>query len=217
MPENTHTDDEDSDTSISIDSNDDTVDEECIDVQPPQPAQEETEPPQQRRSTRTRHPPIYYGMEQTNLTIDTPTSVKDVDESLEKEEWKMAMKAEMDSLAQNEVWDLVQLPPGKKVVGSKWVFKKKVGADGNVERYKARLVAQGYTQTYGDDYDCVLRYLKGTMYYGILYSKTGPDSCIGYTGADWAGDQDDRKSISDYMFLLCGGAISWKSQKQRGA
>ena len=59
----------------------------------------------------------------------------------------------MDSIAQNDVWDLVELPPGRKLVGSKWVFKKKVGADGKVERFKARLVAQGFTQKYGDDYD----------------------------------------------------------------
>ena len=63
------------------------------------------------------------------------------------------MQAEMDSFAQNDVWDLVELPPGRKLVGSKWVFKKKVGADGKVERFKARLVAQGFTQKYGDDYD----------------------------------------------------------------
>ena len=63
------------------------------------------------------------------------------------------MQAEMESLAQNDVWDLVELPSGKKVVGNKWVFKKKVGADGKVERFKARLVAQGFTQKYGDDYD----------------------------------------------------------------
>lgn len=60
------------------------------------------------------------------------------------------MKAEMNSLAWNDVWDLVELPPGRKIVGSKWVFKKKV------ERFKARLVAQGFTQKYGDDYDDTL-------------------------------------------------------------
>ena len=41
----------------------------------------------------------------------------------------------------------------RKTIGSKWVFKKKTGADGTVERYKARLVAQGYAQRYGLDYD----------------------------------------------------------------
>ena len=39
--------------------------------------------------------------------------------------------------------------------------------------------------------------------------------CIGYTDTDWAGDVDDCKSTSGYIFLLCGGAVSWKSQKQR--
>ena len=54
---------------------------------------------------------------------------------------------------ENNVWYLVKLPPGRKVVGSKWVFKKKTGSDGAVGRFKARLVAQGYTQKYGTDYD----------------------------------------------------------------
>ena len=63
------------------------------------------------------------------------------------------MDSEMRSLQENDVWDLVELPPGRKTVGSKWVFKKKTGADGTVERFKARLVAQGFTQKYGMDYD----------------------------------------------------------------
>ena len=55
----------------------------------------------------------------------------------------------MKSLQSNDVWELVPLPTGKKTVGSKWVFKVKSGA----ERHKARLVAQGFTQRYGSDYD----------------------------------------------------------------
>lgn len=53
----------------------------------------------------------------------------------------------------NEVWIEVDLPPNAKVVGSKWLFKKKTGMDGNVHTYKARLVAKGFTQTYGVDYE----------------------------------------------------------------
>ena len=45
-------------------------------------------------------------------------------------------------------WDLVELPPGKQVVGCKWIFKVKYKADGSIERYKARLVAKGYTLEY---------------------------------------------------------------------
>ena len=57
-----------------------------------------------------------------------------------------------DSLLSNDTWDLVPLPKGKNVVGSHWVFKLKHNSDGSIERYKARLVAQGYSQSEGVDY-----------------------------------------------------------------
>ncbi len=59
----------------------------------------------------------------------------------------------MKSLQNNDVWELVELPEHRKPVGSKWVYKVKVDGDGRVERFKARLVAQGYTQTKGANYD----------------------------------------------------------------
>ena len=58
------------------------------------------------------------------------------------EKWNEAMKTEMKSLSKNEVWDLVPLPEGRKAIGCKWVYKTKRNADGEVERYKARLVTQ---------------------------------------------------------------------------
>jgi hypothetical protein len=59
----------------------------------------------------------------------------------------------------------------------------------------------------------VIRYLKGTADYCVTYgpSKVG---LIGYCDADWAGNLDDRKSTTGYLFLLAGGAISWASKKQ---
>ena len=63
------------------------------------------------------------------------------------------MKTEIDSLWDNRVWELVELPEGRKPVGSKWVFKVKTNADGSIERGKACLVAQGYSQKEGLDYD----------------------------------------------------------------
>ena len=69
-----------------------------------------------------------------------------------KLKWEEAMKREMESLWSNEVWELVDPPPNRKIVGSKWIFKRKLDADGTVERYKAWLVAQGCTQMYGLDY-----------------------------------------------------------------
>nr|GEU47207.1 hypothetical protein [Tanacetum cinerariifolium] len=66
--------------------------------------------------------------------------------------WINAMNAEIQSMIDNMVWVLVDLPPGCKTVGSKWIFKKKTDMDGIVHTYKARLVAKGYTQLYGVDY-----------------------------------------------------------------
>ena len=64
-----------------------------------------------------------------------------------------AMKAEMKSLKDKDVWELVDLPPGRKAVGSNWVYKVKTRSDGSTERYKARLVAQGFTQQHQTNYD----------------------------------------------------------------
>ena len=63
------------------------------------------------------------------------------------------METEMKSLLSNKVWELVKPPPNRKIIGSKWVFKWKIDANGIVERYKARLVAQGCTQKFGLDYE----------------------------------------------------------------
>jgi hypothetical protein len=63
------------------------------------------------------------------------------------------MQQEIDSLNEHDVYELVELPNERKAVGCKWVFKVKRNADGSVERYKARLVAQGFSQKYGEDYD----------------------------------------------------------------
>ena len=72
--------------------------------------------------------------------------------SPDAERWKEAASAEMLTLLGNGTWEIVDLPPGAKAVGSGWVFKVKHNADSTVERYKARLVAKGYSQRPGVDY-----------------------------------------------------------------
>ena len=62
------------------------------------------------------------------------------------------MEEELTALADNNIWSLVPLPKGKHTVGSRWIYKTKFNLDGSVNRYKARLVAQGYTQEFGVDY-----------------------------------------------------------------
>ena len=62
------------------------------------------------------------------------------------------MDEEMDSLDKNEAWNLVQLPARRKSVGSKWLFKKKLNAEGKVDKYKSHLVAKGYSLVEGIDF-----------------------------------------------------------------
>ena len=59
---------------------------------------------------------------------------------------------EMHTLENNGTWELVLLPPGKKIVGCRWVYTIKVRPNGEVDQLKTRLVAKGYTQIYGLDY-----------------------------------------------------------------
>ena len=63
------------------------------------------------------------------------------------------MKEELDALYKNHTWDLVTLPPGKSVVGCKWIYKIKTRSDEFIERYKTRLVAKGFTHEYEIDYE----------------------------------------------------------------
>ncbi|XP_024192419.2 uncharacterized protein LOC112196335 [Rosa chinensis] len=66
--------------------------------------------------------------------------------------WTEAMHAELESMRDNQVWELVEPAPNVKPIGCKWVFKTKKNLDGRIERYKARLVAKGFTQREGVDY-----------------------------------------------------------------
>eukprot|EP00253_Pinus_taeda_P008773 PITA_08773 len=248
------------------------------------------------------------------------------------------MVDEMESFHKNEAWDLMELPAGRKPIGSKWVFKKKTNAEGKVEKYKARLVAKGYSQVQGIDFgdifslvakvtsirlllsvvaafdfeveqmdvkttflhgdleeefymkkpkgfaaksvrlsveQCpktqeegedmshvpyasavsslmyamvctrldiahavgvlsrfmskpgkehwttvkrVFKYLRGTSDYGLCYQGIPRLDRVldihGFVDVDWAGDLDQRRSTSGYVFNLFGGAVNWMSKKQ---
>jgi len=69
-----------------------------------------------------------------------------------KKKWEQAMKEEMDSLAHNQIWDLVKLPASKTTLQNKWVYKLKE-EDGGRKRYKSRLVVKGFAQKKGIDFD----------------------------------------------------------------
>lgn len=113
---------------------------------------------QTRRSKRGIVPRRRYEIEGesfmcASVDIDEPATYEEAVTSPNAEEWITAMKEEMSSMAKNHVWELVDLPPGRKTVGNKWVLKVKRKADGSIDKYKARLVAKGYTQREGIDYE----------------------------------------------------------------
>jgi transposase InsO family protein len=122
-----------------------------------------------RHSERQRRPPVRFGFDEYADTAMTDPHIQHfaykschivepetLDEALASDyakEWKAAADQEYKALIENDIWDLVELPRNRKSVGCKWVFKVKYADNGNVEHFKGRLVAKGYTQKYGIDYD----------------------------------------------------------------
>lgn len=135
--------------------------------------------PEVRRSSRTNRgvPPVRLSYLAGSAFPQEPSTWEEIQEmpAAEASLWRKAAQEEMDALHQNKTWTLTELPPGKKAIGSKWVFKVKKGSEGEVQRYKARLVAQGFSQRFGEDYDEVfaptVRYSSVRMLLSIAASK----------------------------------------------
>lgn len=68
------------------------------------------------------------------------------------QEWRQTLEEELKALHENNTLSIVNLPQGKKVVGSRWIYKNKFNSDGSFKRCKAGLVACGFGQTFGVDY-----------------------------------------------------------------
>jgi hypothetical protein len=112
------------------------------------------EPP--RRSQRTKRSAIcddyeIYVSEETQIVGD-PTSFEEAMRSAYSSKWFEAMEDEMRSMSINKVWDLEEILKGAKIVCCKWVYKTKCDSNGNIERFKAWLMAKGFTQKEGIDY-----------------------------------------------------------------
>ncbi|KAK1359193.1 hypothetical protein POM88_043667 [Heracleum sosnowskyi] len=78
---------------------------------------------------------------------------KKVEDALKDADWVTAMQEELNEFERNEVWKLVPRPKNRSIVGTKWIFKNKTDSDGVIIRNKAKLVAKGYSQQEGIDYD----------------------------------------------------------------
>ncbi|DAZ93339.1 TPA: hypothetical protein N0F65_010805 [Lagenidium giganteum] len=86
------------------------------------------------------------------MEVDIPRTYAEAMQSPHAKELKEAIRRELRSHHTNPTWEALRRPDGVKVVGCKWVFAVKRDANGNVTRFKARLVAQGFTQTFGVDF-----------------------------------------------------------------
>ena len=116
-----------------------------------------------RHSQRVKKTPIRYGVDEyadtANYVVDEAIKVEEpvtIEEALSGnycKEWKSAADLEYSSLLENETWELVKLPKGRRTVGYKWVFQVKYDGEGRIKCFKGRLIAQGYSQKYGIDYD----------------------------------------------------------------
>ncbi|PWA51104.1 ribonuclease H-like domain-containing protein [Artemisia annua] len=132
------------------------------------PSNTEEEPQTEfRRSTRHKSQPIRfndyivssssrYGLEKNvcfATTLNKSVEPKSYQEASLNPKWNEAMDAEMEALHRNNTYEVTDLPPGRKAIGSKWIWKIKYKSSGEVDRYKARLVAQGFGQKEGVDFE----------------------------------------------------------------
>lgn len=88
----------------------------------------------------------------TAATLDDPENYEEVLTRPDYDKWVVAMDEEMDSMRKNKVWSLVDVPKDANIISNRWVFVVKRKPTGEVDRYKARLVARGFSQVYGFDY-----------------------------------------------------------------
>jgi hypothetical protein len=104
-----------------------------------------------------------------------PSSYKAALVSPQFVEWQHAMQLEFDSLTSNQIWNLIPLPAGRRVVNNMWVYKAKTDATGAVSRYKARFVAKGCSHREG--IDCtktlspVIRLASLRVFFGIAAAR----------------------------------------------
>ncbi|POM64196.1 Retrotransposon Tca5 Polyprotein [Phytophthora palmivora] len=106
---------------------------------------EETDEPDPKR-------PRLNDVEHAMAAVDVPQSYAEAMNSPDAARWKEAIRAELRAHFRNRTWDIVRRPPGVKVIGFKWVFALKHDEHGNITRFKARVVALGFLQTYGVNY-----------------------------------------------------------------
>jgi len=94
-----------------------------------------------------------FGVKTDSINTTAPKTYRQAMKSADSAQWQEAIDAELQSMHTNNVWTPHILPPGRKLVTTKWVFRPKHDIHGKIIKYKARLVARGFEQIYGKDFD----------------------------------------------------------------
>ncbi|KAJ9549163.1 hypothetical protein OSB04_021706 [Centaurea solstitialis] len=118
--------------------------------QPPAPAATSGHPMTTRSRTGSLKPKQIFNLSVTSDISPIPRSTA---QAMCDPHWRAAMDAEMTAILSNYTWDLVPKPSDANIVGNRWLFRHKFDSNGRLERYKARLVAQGFSQQPGLDFD----------------------------------------------------------------
>lgn len=173
---------------IFLDAEDNQIQEEVIENEPIQeevvqnnPIQEEPRaieaPRRSTRSTAGKLPSKYNDFVTFKVNHDDenfePKNFKEATSCHHAKEWIEAMREEIKSIEDNKTWELVDLPRGRMPIGSKWVFKLKRDENNKIIRRKARLVAQGFSQKFGIDYDEVFAPVVRSATFRLLLSVAG--------------------------------------------
>lgn len=139
--------------------------------------------------------PSHAMMAWANKSEEEPSTVAEALQSKHKDKWKAAMQLELKTLQEQGTWHLVERPAGRTVVSNKWVFKIKRNTDGAIDRFKARLVARGFTQRHGLDYgetfSPVVRGDTVRTLFAVIQLRRLTMSQVDVTGAYLYGDLDD--------------------------
>ncbi|GFY13733.1 retrovirus-related Pol polyprotein from transposon TNT 1-94 [Trichonephila clavipes] len=162
-----------------------------------------------------------------------------MEKSPQQESWRRAMDEEFHNLKLRNVWKLTKLPPDKQLLGCRWVYNLKRDENGKVINYKARLVAQCYSQVKGRTRPYV-SYAVSIFsqfqndpglehWYGLLklfgyVNKTKPYklrldcrciNIVGFSDADFAANRDDRISMGGQFICLGNAPVTWRKFKKK--
>ncbi|RDY01703.1 hypothetical protein CR513_14923, partial [Mucuna pruriens] len=181
------------------------------------------------RSQRTRQPPERFGVTEVTkegdimcLALLAETEPMSFEQAIKELKWKTAMEEELKAIKKNHTWELLEKEGSDKSIDAT-LYKQIVGSlrflcnniaygVGLIGRFKdhprlSHLLAAKR----------ILRCVKGTLDYGLLFSKCGrsvSDEIYDYCDSNWCDDKSDQKSTTGYVFMMCGAPISWYSKKQ---